>query len=60
MSVSIFQSLISLFEAIPIAIPATAVLIGTPASISESDEAQVEAIEEDPLEPNVSDTILTV
>jgi hypothetical protein len=50
----------SLFEARPIAIPATAVLIGTPASISERDEAQVEAIEDEPLDPNVSDTTLTV
>ena len=43
-------------EAKPIAIPATGFLIGIPAAISDKEEPQVEAIEDEPLEPNTSDT----
>ncbi len=42
------------------AIPATGFLIGTPASIKAKVEAQVEAIEDEPLEPSVSLTTRTV
>jgi hypothetical protein len=44
----------------PIAIPATGALIGTPASISDSDEPQTEAIDDDPLDSRMSDTTLIV
>ena len=40
----------------PIAMPATGALIGTPASISESVEPHTEAIEVEPLELNTSET----
>ena len=40
----------------PIAIPATWALIGTPASISDSVEAQTLAIDVEPLELRMSDT----
>ena len=40
--------------------PATGALIGTPASISESDDPQTEAIDEDPLDSSVSLTIRMV
>ena len=40
----------------PMAKPATAFLIGTPASIKASDEPQVEAIDEEPLDPKTSET----
>ena len=40
----------------PIATPATGALIGTPASISESDEPQTEAIEDEPLDSRMSET----
>jgi hypothetical protein len=43
----------------PIAIPATGALIGTPASMSESVEAQTLAIDVEPLEPRMSDTSLS-
>ena len=36
--------------------PATGFLIGTPASISASEEPQTEAIEEEPLDSRMSDT----
>ena len=36
--------------------PATGALIGTPASISDSDEPQTEPIEVEPLERSTSDT----
>ena len=36
--------------------PATGALIGTPASISDSEEPQTEAIEEEPLDSRMSDT----
>ena len=41
----------------PMAIPATGFLMGTPASISESEPPQTEAIEEDPLDSRISETI---
>ncbi len=44
----------------PMAIPATAALIGTPASISESDDAHTEPIDVDPLEESTSDTTRNV
>jgi len=44
----------------PIAIPATAALIGTPASISAREAPHTEAIEEDPLDSVISDTTRTV
>src|ERR671927_1242752 len=40
----------------PIATPATGRLIGTPASISDSEEPQTEAIDEEPLDSRMSDT----
>src|SRR4051812_50118743 len=40
----------------PIAMPATGALIGTPASISDSDEPQTEAIEDEPLDSRMSET----
>ena len=39
-------------------IPATILLIGTPAAISDIQEAHVEAIDVEPLDSNVSDTVL--
>ena len=42
------------------AIPATADLIGTPASIRASDPPHTEAIEDDPLDSMISDTTRTV
>ena len=36
--------------------PATGCLIGTPASISDSDEPQTEAIDDEPLDSRMSDT----
>ena len=39
---------------IPMAIPLTGNLIGTPASISESVEPQVAAIEDEPLDSKIS------
>ena len=36
--------------------PATAALTGTPASISESDDAHTEAIEVEPLDDSTSET----
>jgi hypothetical protein len=44
----------------PIAIPATGRLIGTPASISDSDDPQTEAIEDEPLDSKMSETTRTV
>ena len=44
----------------PIAIPATGSLIGTPASINARDVPQTVAIEEEPLDSVISDTILKV
>ena len=44
----------------PIAIPETLLLIFIPASIRASDPAQTDAIEDDPLDSKISDTILTV
>src|SRR3989338_2989553 len=38
------------------AMPATAASMGTPASMSESDDPQVDAMEEEPLEDMMSDT----
>src|SRR5919204_3447813 len=40
----------------PIAMPATGLRIGTPASISDSDEPHTEAIDDDPLDSRMSDT----
>src|ERR671932_2857662 len=40
----------------PIAMPATGRLIGTPASISDSDEPHTEAIDDDPFDSRMSDT----
>ena len=40
----------------PIAIPATGALIGTPASINDSEDPQTLAIELDPLDSVISDT----
>src|SRR5919107_270354 len=40
----------------PIAMPATGRLIGTPASMSDSEEPQTDAIEDDPLDSRMSDT----
>ncbi len=45
---------------IPIAIPATGALIGTPASISDSVEAHTLAIEVEPFDPRMSDTSRSV
>ena len=36
--------------------PATGALIGTPASISESDDPQTDAIDDEPLDSRMSDT----
>ena len=36
--------------------PATGALIGTPASISDSDEPQTDAIDDEPLDSRMSDT----
>ncbi len=44
----------------PIAIPATCSLIGTPAHINAKDPPQTDAIEEDPFDSVISDTILIV
>src|SRR5471030_3021768 len=44
----------------PIAIPATAALIGTPASIRARDAPQTEAIEDEPLDSVISETTRTV
>ncbi|MBD0137702.1 KH domain-containing protein, partial [Acinetobacter baumannii] len=41
----------------PIAIPATGALSGTPASISDNDAPHTEAIEDEPLDSVMSDTI---
>ena len=43
----------------PIAIPATAALIGTPASINAKDAPHTEAIEEEPFDSVISDTTRT-
>src|ERR687885_606046 len=40
----------------PIAMPATGRLIGTPASISDSEEPHTDAIDDDPLDSRMSDT----
>jgi len=58
MSDKTLKSLPSLIK--PIAIPATGSLIGTPASINASDAPQTVAIEEEPLDSVISDTILKV
>ena len=44
----------------PIAIPATGALIGTPASISDSDDEHTEAIEVEPLDDSASETMRIV
>jgi len=44
----------------PIAIPATGLLMGTPASIKQSEPPHTEAIEEEPLDSSISDTTLIV
>jgi hypothetical protein len=44
----------------PIAMPATGAWIGTPASISASVPPQTVAIEEEPLDSRMSDTIRSV
>src|SRR3989344_708097 len=44
----------------PIAMPAAGDLIGTPASIRLSDDAETVAIDEDPFEERISETTLTV
>ena len=44
----------------PIAIPAVAVLSGTPASINANDPAQTVAIEDDPFDSSISETSLIV
>jgi len=54
MSVSVTN--VPLSAIIPIAIPATGALIGTPASMRESVEAQTLAIDVEPLELSTSDT----
>src|ERR1039458_3786123 len=54
MSVRMMWSSPSLIR--PIAIPATARLSGTPASISDSVDPQTEAIDEEPLDSRMSDT----
>ena len=58
MSVRMATSSSSLIR--PMAMPAIGVLIGTPASIIESTEAQTEAIEVEPLEANTSETMRIV
>ncbi len=40
----------------PMAMPPTGATIGTPASMRDSDEAQTEAIDVDPLEERTSET----
>src|SRR4051794_41689175 len=40
----------------PIAMPATGRLSGTPASISDSDDPQTDAIDDEPLDSRMSDT----
>ena len=42
----------------PQEIPATIFLIGTPAAINDIQDAHVEAIDVEPLDSNVSDTVL--
>ncbi len=44
----------------PMAIPATAFLIGTPASINASDPPQTDAIDDEPLDSRMSETIRIV
>ena len=44
----------------PIAIPATGSFIGTPASIRASDDPQTVAIEDEPFDSVISETILKV
>src|SRR5678815_198790 len=44
----------------PIAMPATGALIGTPASISASEEPQTDAIEDEPFDSVISDTMRMV
>ena len=51
----LFSSLIK-----PIAIPATGLVIGTPASIKDRDVPQTEAIELDPFDSVISETTLKV
>src|SRR5687768_1963551 len=49
-----------LSEIIPIAIPETGPLTGTPASISAKDPAQTVAIEDEPFDSRISDTMRMV
>ena len=44
----------------PIAMPATALLSGTPASIIASDPPQTDAIDDDPFDSRMSETTRTV
>ena len=44
----------------PMAMPATGAFIGTPASISDSDEAHTDAIEVEPFDDSTSDTSRSV
>ena len=44
----------------PIAIPATGALMGMPASIMDSEPPHTEAIEEEPFDSRISETILMV
>ena len=44
----------------PIAMPATAFFIGTPASIIASDPPQTDAIDDEPFDSRMSDTTRTV
>ncbi len=44
----------------PMAMPATGALMGTPASISERQPPQTEAIEEEPFDSMMSETMRTV
>ena len=44
----------------PMATPPTAAVIGTPASMSESDEPHDEPIEDEPFDPSTSETMRMV
>src|SRR3989338_5462484 len=48
------------FQMSPIAAPATGRLIGTPASMSASDDPQTDAMEDEPLDDGTSETALIV
>ena len=58
--ISVTRTFFSLLENRPIEMPAAACLMGTPASIMARVPTQMLAMEDDPFEPMMSDTSLTV